>query len=487
MDLIYDHLKKNLVFPSVPVATVVFGAVETNQLDEENDTRTVDRPVIDPNESALMSKSLSNLAGKANQIKEDGEWGEHSGEISPQEISGKKEQIHWAPVDLSDLPPITNLILEDSILTSLETIERITENSHIAISNSPDGEQEQQQEQQHLGLTLFDLSPTSPVSPLSLNSCDFEVQIQPDNDHISQIQQTAECLQMDLMENLELLDSEEYIQKIDQMDMAAVWDVHGDEDMSCFQDCFPFFNASHVDFTMDKQATCGDGDICGGLQQFTTLVENSVKSMNVEDELRSNITYSLSHCGSSGHNNQAKQTRVTTDCYINDPQISTAVSKEGQCSISGTWTVSEHGNISGHALQELKRDLLDQSQSKNWEQHLTHNNHAPSQVKDRYYTLRDEEKKMIESGSTLNPNLEHSSPVNLISSTMEHCYGFDVPLEADGSNLFSNNGGNQSISSFEGVAQYFPAPHQNSHPRPVSTPPLNDDWLFSNIATEVDF
>lgn len=431
-----------------------------------------------------MSKSLNNLIGKANQIKEYGKQGEHSRESSPQEITGEREQIEWASVDLSDLPPITNIILEDSVFTSFESTDRIMENSDVPIPNSPDG-----QLQQHLGLTLglFDPSPTSPGSPLSLNSCDFEVQIQSENDHTSLIQQTAESLQMDLMENLELLDSEEYLQKIDQMDMAAVWDIHSEEDLSCFQDCIPLLNTSHTDIAMDKQATCGDGDICGGRQQITTLLENSVKNMDVEEELRSNITYSLAHCGSSGHNNRAKQTRATMSCYINQPEINTALNKEGQYSTPEMWTVSEQGDISSYVLQEFKHD---QFKTKNWEQQLSHYDHAPSEAKDPYYTLTDEEKNIIESVSTLNPNLDHSNPEDSISFSTAHCY--EVTLQTSSNCIgdscsFSKDGGNWSIPSFEGVAQSFPAPHQNPHPHPVSTPPLNDDWLFSNIATEVDF
>lgn len=465
--------------PCFPAATTVFGEAETKHLDEDTDTITLDSLVANPNESALKSKSLNNLNnGKARkQIMEDGEQVEDRGKNSTQEITdftGEREQIHCASADLSDLTPITKNILEDNVFTSFESIERITENSHAHVPNSPDGEQ-----QQHLGLTLFDLSPTSPVSPLSLNSCDFEVQTQPDNDHTSQIQHTAESLQMDLMENRELLDSEEYLQELDQMDLAAVWDIHNEEDLSCFQDSLPFFNTSHTDLAMDNQATCGDGDICGGLQRITALLENSVK----------NITYSLENCGSNGHHDQARQTTATMDCYMNQPEISTAENKEDHYSSTRTWPVSEQGNISSHVLQKFKHDLLDQTQPKNWEQHLSYYN-APSELKDRYYTLTDEEKKMIESGPTLNPNF-HSNPLNPICSSTEHWNGFDIPLQANSNCIgdscsFSNNGNNQNIPSFEGVAQSFPAPYQNPHPHAVSTPPLNDDWLFSNIAPEED-
>lgn len=490
MDLVYH---KNLVTPCFPADTAVFGKVETKHLDEDNDTRTLERLMTDPNERSLASKPLNNVVGKANQIREDGEQVEHSSESSSQELTdftAEREQIQWVSADLNDLTPITNIILEDSIFTSLESIERITESSHIPFPNSPDGKQQQQQ--QNLGLTLFDLSPTSPASPLSLNSCDFEVQIQADNGHTSQIQHTAESFQMDLMENLELLDSEEYLQKIDQMDMAAVWDINNEEDLSSFQDNLTFLNTSHTDFATDKQETCGEGDICEGLQQIATLLENSVKYMNVENDLRSNITYSPAHAGSSGLHSQAKQSRATMDCYVNQPDISTTLNKEDQNSTRGTWTVFEQGKVSSHVLQDLRHDLLDQTQPKHWEQRLCHYNHALSEVKDHYYTMTDEEKKISESGSIQNPNVAHSNPGNLISSLTEYCYGFDGPLEANNncignSSSFSNNGPNQSFPCFEGVAQSFPAPHENPHPHPVSTPPLNDDWLFSNIATEVEF
>ncbi|KAG7336018.1 hypothetical protein KOW79_000711 [Hemibagrus wyckioides] len=465
-------------------ATAVFSEDEPKPLDDDNDTQTLDSLVTNPNKNSLTSKSLNNLNnGKVNQIREDREEVERSGGNPPEEITdfnSEREQFQWGSAELSDLTPITNIVVEDSVFTSHESIERITDFSHVQIPNSPDGEQ------QHLGLTLFDLSPTSPVSPLSLNSCDFEVQIQSDNDHTFQIQQIAESLQMDLMENLELLDSEEYLQNIDQMDMAGVWDIHNEEDLSCFQDSLPFLNTSHTDFAMDKQASCGDGDICGGLHQNTTLLENSIKDSNVDDDLRSNVSYRLGHYGSSGHHNQARQTKPTVNCYVNQTKISTSVNKEGQNSNRGTWTICEQGNIS----RELKHDPPDQPHPKNWD--LNYNNHSPSKVKCLYYMLTDEEKKIIESGPTLNPHLDLSSPVNMLSSSTAHCYSFAIPPQANSNCLgdlcsFSNHGGNQSIPSFDGVAQSFPAPYQNPHPHPVSTPPLNDDWLFSNIATEVDF
>ncbi|GAA6110986.1 uncharacterized protein LOC108268244 [Tachysurus ichikawai] len=470
-------------------ATTVFGEDETKHLDEDNDTRTLDSLVIKPHKNSLMNTSPNNPNnGKVNQIREDGEEAECSDENSPQEITeltGEREQFQWASAELSDLTPLTNIIVEDSVFTSHASIERITDYSQVQISNSPEGEQ------QYLGLTLFDLSPTSPVSPLSLNSCDFDVQIQPDNDHTCQIQHIAENLQMDLMENFELLDSEEYLQNIDQMDMAAVWDIHNEEDLSCFQDSLPFLNISHTDFSMDKQATCGKRDIFGGLHQNTTIPENPVQITNSDDNLGSNITYNLGHYGSSGHHNQASQTKEAMNCYINQPEISTAVKNQVQNSSRGTWTICEQGKCLSHILRELKHNPSDQFQPKNWEQHLNYYNHEPSKEKSPCYMITDEEKKTTESGSTLNPLLDLSSPEEL-SYSIANCYDFAIPLQANGNCLgdscsFSNHGGNQSIPSFDGVAQSFPAPYQNPHPHPVSTPPLNDDWLFSNIATEVNF
>lgn len=472
------------MIPCISAATAVLGDVETKHPDEDNDTRISDRIVTDTNENSLTSESLHNLVGKADKIREDEEEVEQSSESLTLEITNltsEREQFQWAYADFSDLPLITN---EDNIFTSLESTEKITVSSQVPIPNSPDREQ-----QQYLGLTSLDLPPTSPVSPLSLNSCQFEIQIRPNNGHASQIQHAAQSFPMDLIENLELLDSEEYLQKIEQMGMAAVWDIHNEEDLSCFQDNLSFLNTLHADFAMDKQAIYSDGDICEGLQQMTTLLENSVKNMNVENDLRSNVTNSQVHCGSSGHNVQEKQTSATMGCYINHPDISTAVNKEGQYSSRGTWTVSEQGNVSSHVSQE--HDLLDRTQLKNCKPHLCHYNYAPSEVNEPYYMQTDEEKKIMDAGSTLNPNLTRSNPANLISS-IAHCYGFEVPLKANSDcigdwSTFSNDSGRQSGPCFEGVAQSFPAPHENPHPHPVSTPPLNDDWLFSNIATEVDF
>ncbi|TSK34819.1 hypothetical protein Baya_4427 [Bagarius yarrelli] len=442
------------------------GEAETKQLDEDNSTGTLDGL----NKSSLVKSPLNNLENREiYQLRKD-KADDNSGENSSEEITDftcETPEFHWTSVELSDLTPITNIILDDTVCTSLEGIEKTTANSHVQVSNLADSEEEQQQ---YSGLTLFNLSPMSPVSPLSLNSCDFEVQIQPDVDDTTQIQHIAESLQMDSLENLELIDTDEYLQHIDQKDLAAVWDIYNEEDSNCFQDSFPFLNASHTDFVMDRKNILVDEDICEKLHQITTVLDNPVKDINEENQWMSNFTYSPEHCDFVGYHNQAKRTSATVDCYLNQPEISTAVQN----------------------FRDVWEQEPEHNQSKNWEQNLSYYNHAPSKLKERYHTPSDEKKKITESGSIPNVNSVVSNHVSPLSMSTARCYGFHTPLHANSNCLrdsccFSNQKGNQSIPSFEGVAQSFPAPYQNSHPYSVSTPPLNDDWLFSNIGSEADF
>ncbi|KAL7887429.1 hypothetical protein AOLI_G00051500 [Acnodon oligacanthus] len=258
------------------------------QQDKGNECRTLTTFVVNPETSFLKSKALNQPnSGEGSQIWEDVEQFEHSRESSPQttELSCEREQIQSSAADLDNLAQVTNIILEESMLSWLESTERRRQNSDADTHGPPDVEQ------QYLGIALFDLSPASAaVSPFSLDSCDFEEQMHQDGDHSSEMQHITDSFQMDVIEHLELLDSMDgYLQSHhgDQKNLASFWHMQSEEDQSYFQDNCPFFNTSHEGCVMDNPTDCAEGVITGldAGSQIAMLQESSVKARNVEHDL----------------------------------------------------------------------------------------------------------------------------------------------------------------------------------------------------------
>ncbi|KAL6488579.1 hypothetical protein MHYP_G00023200 [Metynnis hypsauchen] len=470
------------------------------QQDKGNDCRTLNTLVVNPETSFLKSKVLNHLnSGEGSQTWEGVEQFEHSRENSPQttDFSCEREQIQSTAADLDNLAQVTNIILEESVFSWLESTERRRQNSDADTLGSPDVEQ------QYLGIALFDMSPTSAaVSPFSLDSCDFEEQMHQDGDHSSEMQHVTESFQVDVMENLELLDSMEgYLQSHhgDQRNLASVWHMQSEEDQSYFQDNLTFFNTSHEGCVMDNQTDCAVGVITGleAGSQVTMLQESSVKALNVEHDLIDTVACSLAPCGSSCHQNQTRyadldmQIELTKDCYQSqsEPDINITVSKEDQFSACGSWSMSEKNlkdleqcNFADHSIDDQVLQRLEHG----------HPNHALTKYWDQQHVLTDVEKNIIQTETTLCPNSVYDSPPGPVSLSTAQWYGLGMPALANNdcrgeSCSYSSCDEDGSIPSFEGVAQSFPAPARKLHPKPVSTPPLNEDWLFSNIIAEVDF
>lgn len=485
----------------------------TKQQDEANERKTLHSAVVNHDISFLKNQALNHRnSGEGSQPWEGVEEFEISQENSLQQTADfnyDKEEIQSTAADMDNLSQVTNIILEDSVFTWLESIERIRQNSDTYNPKSDDVEQ------QCLGITLFDMLPASPaVSPLSLDSCDFEEQMQPDSDPSSEVQQITESLQMDVMENPELLDfSGGYLQSqfSDHRNMASVWNMQNEEGQNFFQDNLMFPNVPHEGYVSDDLTDCVDGVTTGGLEagpQASMLLESSVRDINAEC-----VACTSAPCRPTCHQNRtrnaARQTGLSKDCYVSEPgtDIITTISKEGQYSASCSWSISDRSSkglelshISNNSPdnqvpQRLEHVHTNQSLSKYWDQYHGHKVHTPSRVTDSYYVLEDAEKNIVQTEVTLDPNSSldpvHASPLNPLSLST-HCYGYDVPTQANGncrggSCMYSSNEGDGNIPSFEGVAQSFPVPVHKPHPHPISTLPLNDDWLFSNIVTEEDF
>lgn len=79
------------------------------------------------------------------------------------------------------------------------------------------------------------------------------------------------------------------------------------------------------------------------------------------------------------------------------------------------------------------------------------------------------------------------TPNQLSTSVGYHCDFPDPNIlqrscpQQDGTFSLVNDDMNQSCIPFEGVARSFPAPGHTPHPHQVLTPPLEDDWLFTDI------
>ncbi|XP_049336001.1 uncharacterized protein LOC111193325 [Astyanax mexicanus] len=387
------------------------------------------------------------------------------------------------------------MILEDSVFTWLESIERIRHNksSEADITESADVAQDQP----YLGITLFDMSLISPaVSPLSLDSlsCDFEEQMHPESEHSSEVQQITESLEMDVMENLELLAaSEEYLQSHhnDQMNVASsVWNIQSEENRSHFQGSLTFLNTSPEGYVIDNptEADCAGGVIPKGLEPEPLI--------DTEYDLISYSACSLAPCEYA-----AREKEQTKDCYLSQLDISTSLNEQND-----TWGASktalkgfEQRDFTNHtldsqALQKPAHASSNQTSSihRN-QQHPTHKDHTQIITTDPYYDLSGAEKnRSIETGPSLNPNSVYTSPPNPLSSSTSHCYSFEDQRQDNSTYRgdfcsYSVDESDVSIPSFEGVAQSFPAPVNKPHPYSISTPLLNDDWLFSNIVAEQDF
>ncbi|XP_062847796.1 uncharacterized protein LOC134310192 [Trichomycterus rosablanca] len=425
--------------------------------DNDDDTRKLHILVDNSSKSHLNIKHSNNLNSKTDSqswIREEHLLGRLAQDNS--DFTSEWEQLHAGPA-ISH-----KVFLEDSVITSPQIIEEINQNSNTQILKCPNEEQEK-----FLGLSCFDISLASLESPLSLDSFDFNVQ--PNSEKSVQIPNITDSLEMDVMENFDFLDfSEGTGGYIPSQNVGAVWHVRSEESQSFFRDSPAILNTLYEDQ--------GDGDATGRLQQIRSLSENSEWTLNSENGSENNIAY----FGSSCNKDQTKPTGATMDVYQHQPGVTALINKADQYSLTGSWSQSETikksfqpGDISNHSQAEYGHS--DQFQTTYWEQQIQEDqDHTQSMENNPYSVLMDEK-------FDLNPDYPE-----FLSHATAHCYSINNSNCTKDSCSYTSIDHDQSFPSFDGVAQSFPVPVQNLNPYPVSTPHLNDDWLFGSIVADDD-
>ncbi|KAK7157385.1 hypothetical protein R3I93_008769 [Phoxinus phoxinus] len=323
------------------------------------------------------------------------------------------------------------------------------------------------------GVEVSDLSPTSPViSLLSLDSCDLEVQMLIDAEHGVQTQDRTivESLQMDIIDDFELLDCYDnhedlLIQNSDPKYKMAEWMVRSEEDLQ---------EASAFPSSLDSDAEnlTGFGVGTSNLSQNGQEFEFDVLC-NQEPHRRSfhhnQTNYSMNHNnileGHFGRVEPCTRTNGKEDGY------------------SDTDVSALDGIVSSHHMFPALENQLD-SQSKRidhdiWEQQPLKSSHknSSSQETDQYLMMQDTDIRNFVQVENLNQT-GSGLQCPIMCCLEGFCY------HKGESCFYSKFRGNQSSHNFEGVARSFPATLHKIHPTPIPTPPLDDDWLFSNIVAE---
>ncbi|XDV39893.1 hypothetical protein PO909_009070 [Leuciscus waleckii] len=365
-------------------------------------------------------------------------------------------------------PPSTDLeSFEESVSSWLGSIERTRTYSKPCLTKHSD------MKSFPTGVEVSDLSPTSPViSLLSLDSCDLEVQMLIDAEHSVQTQDRTiiDSLQMDIMDDLELLDCYDnhedlLIQNIDPKCKMAEWMVHSEEDLletSTFQ--------SSLDSDVENLTGFGVGT--SNLSQNGQEFEFDVLC-NQEPHRR------------SFHHNQTNYSMNLNNILEGhfgrvEPCMRSNGKEDGY---SDTDLSALDGIVSSHHMFPALENQLD-SQSKRidhdiWEQQplkSSHKNYSSPET-DQYLMMQDTDIRNIVQVENLN-----QTGSGLLCPIMCCLEGFCY--HKGESCFYSKFRGNQNSHNFEGVARSFPAALHKIHPTPIPTPPLDDDWLFSNIVAE---
>ncbi|XP_016328765.1 uncharacterized protein LOC107678122 [Sinocyclocheilus anshuiensis] len=369
-----------------------------------------------------------------------------------------------ASTDLESLTQMTNSLLEDSMSSWFGSIERTRTYSKPRLTKCSD------MKLLHIEVDVPDLSPPSPViSLLSLDSCDLEVQMLIDAEHCVQTQDAniVESLQMDMVDDLDFLDcSSNHGDLLTHNDdlKCNEWMGHSEEDGRCLQETCVFPSSTDSDL---ENLTGSDGG-----------TSNSMSNLGqTGHEFFANVLCSQEPHRRSFHHDQVNFTMNHNTILENrfgqvEPWMKMNGKEDGY---SDTDFYVMDGNISSHhifpgfksQLEQSKRILYD-----NWEQqHLKSSyKNFTSPVTDQIM-MQDTDIRNIVQVENLCQTLP--GPQCPIMCCLEgFCY------HKEESCFYSQ------FNNFEGVARSFPATLRKLHPTPIPTPPLDDDWLFSNIVAE---
>lgn len=327
------------------------------------------------------------------------------------------------------------------------------------------------------GVDVSDLSPPSPVISLfSLDSSDLEVQMLIDAEHAIQTQDgtIVESLQMDMVDELDLLDCYDnhgdlQIHNNDPKCKTAEWMVHNEEDLE-ETSMFP----SSLDSLGILENLTGFGS---GTSTLCNLSQNG-------QEFDANILSNQEPHRHSFHHNQINYSMNHNNILEGhfgraEPCMRANGKEDGS---SDTELSAMNGIVSSHHMFSALENQLD-SQSKRihydiWEQQPLKSSHKSysSPETDQYLMMQDTDTRNADK------NIENQTGSGLQCPIMCCLEGFCY--HKGESCFYSKFRGNQSCQNFEGVARSFPATLHKIHPNPIPTPPLDDDWLFSNIVAE---
>ncbi|RXN24526.1 hypothetical protein ROHU_022134 [Labeo rohita] len=361
-----------------------------------------------------------------------------------------------ASTDLESLTQMTSSLLEDSMSSWFGSIERTKTYS------KPHPTKYSDMKSLPTEVEVPDLSPPSPViSLLSLDSCDLEVQMLVDAEHSVQTQDgtIVESLQMDTVDDLDLLDCSGNYEDLllhnnDPKCKMAEWMDHSEEDGRCLQETCAFPNS----LDSDVENLTGSADRTNLGQTNYEFVADVLCS---QEPHRRSFHHDQMNYAMNIHGN------IVEDCF---GQVEPCMKK------NGTDFSVINGNVSSHHMFPAFESQLDHSKRilyDNWEQ-------QPLQSSHTNYTSLGTDQIMIQGTDIRNENLNQTvsdSQCPIMCCLEGFCYHQE-------SCLYTKFRANQNSHNFEGVARSFPVSLHKLHPTPIPTPPLDDDWLFSNIVAE---
>lgn len=369
--------------------------------------------------------------------------------------SGFSSETQPASTDLESLTQMPNSLLEDSTSSWFGSTERtylkqrLTKNMKLLPTE----------------VDVPDLCPLSPViSLLSLDSCDLEAQMLIDAEHRVQTQDgtIVESLQMDMVDDLldcsgnhgDLLPHYE-----DPRCKMADWMDQSEEDGRCLLETCVFPSS------LDSGYGLGTSNSMSNLGQTShEFFANVLCSQEPHRLDHDQVNYTLNH------NN------ILEDCFDQVEPWMKINGKEDGCSNTDFYAMD--GNISSQLIFPGFKSQLDQSKKflyDIWEQ-------PPQESPCKAYTSPVTDQIMMQDADIRNVDKNIVQVQNLpgpqcpIMCCLEgFCY------HEEESCFFR---GSQSSYNFEGVARSFPATLHKLHPTPIPTPPLDEDWMFSNIVPE---
>ncbi|XP_043117669.1 uncharacterized protein LOC122360899 isoform X2 [Puntigrus tetrazona] len=350
--------------------------------------------------------------------------------------------------DVESLTQLNNSLLEDSVSSWFGSIERTRTCSKPRLTKYHDVKL------LPTDVDVQDLSPPSPViSLLSLDSCDLEVQMLIDAErNVNQVQNDAiaESLQMDVMDDLELLDCS---------GTHGVWMDHGEEDGPCLQEAFPSSLVS------DLENLTGSG---GG-------TSNSISNLGqTGHELFADVLCSQEPHRCSFHHDQinyAMNHNNVLEERFGQAEACMKTNGKEDGYLDADFSVMD-GNVTSNHMFSGFESQLDQSKMilyDSWEQQALKSSYKNYTAADQIVTQGTDVRNVVQV-----ENLNQAQcPITCCLEGF--CYHEEDPC------FYTKFRGSHN---FEGVARSFPAKLHKLHPTPILTPPLDDDWLFSNIVAE---